>query len=154
MSRVYAYAIAALVIVATLGACAWKIYDHAYTAGMNACEAAHAKAANVAAVEIDRRDAAGAEASTTMLDYLRANLPPIQEKARDAIERVRTIYRDRPIPVDACVRPVGVQAELDAARQRANTAARRLPNPADSARAADPAARADGRVGDRSHGSD
>jgi hypothetical protein len=150
MTRIY---IALALIAATLAG-AWFVYSEGKAAGRAECEAAHALAADAAAKEIDRRDAAGAEASTTMLEYLRANLPPIQEKSQNAIERVRTIYRDRPVPAVSCVRPDGVQAELDAARDRANAAARGLPDTPDAVRPAGPAAGGNGHVGDRGHGSD
>jgi hypothetical protein len=150
MTRIYI----ALALVAATLAGAWFVYSEGKAAGRAECEAAHAIAADAAAKEIDRREDAGAKASTSMLDYLRANLPPIQEKSRDAIERVRTIYRDRPVAVASCARPDGVQAELDAARQRANAAAGRMLDRTDAAGPADPVAGADGRVGNRSYGPD
>lgn len=120
--RAYVLAAAALGLLAYA---AHAFYSAGKEAGSNACEARHAKAAEAAAAEIERRDTASAAASGSMLDYLAAQMPKIEETKNATVERVRTIYRDRPVPV-GCVRPDGVQAELDAARERANAAARRL----------------------------
>lgn len=112
---------------------------------------AEASAATQAAArtESERRDAASSGATQTMLDYLGHNLPAIEATSYAATERVRTIYRDRPVAA-LCVRPDGVRAELDAARARANAApAGGLPADAAGAGAADTGARADGRVGAR-----
>jgi hypothetical protein len=141
--RIYAY-IAAL--AAVLGV-VWFVYDQGEKAGRNACETEHTNAANTAQKEIDRREVASSDASESMLDYLRANLPPIEVQANEAVERVRTIYRDRPVPAGSCVRPDGVQGELDAARERANTAARGLQHAAYGDAATRPAADVDGRMG-------
>ena len=72
-----------------------------------------AKKQDKTSVEVDRQAQASSEARTTMLDYL-ASIPKIEAKAHDAAERVRIIYKDRPL---ACVpsRPSGVREELDTA---------------------------------------
>jgi hypothetical protein len=133
VTRVY---IAAALVAITLAACAF-VYHKGDAAGYARAQAEHAKAADKAAAEMARREGESSAASVDMLAYLRANLPPIEERSHDAVERVRTIYRDHPVAA-ACVRPDGVQAELDAARQRANAALRGL-RPAGNADAAAPA---------------
>lgn len=117
--RGWVYVVAAAFLVF----CAWRAFEWAAGIGAARCELRHTAAADTAAVEVNRRAAASADASTSMLDYLRANLPPIQSQTYASIERVRTVYRDHPIHDSGCVRPAGVQSELDAARARANAAA-------------------------------
>jgi hypothetical protein len=125
--------------------------------------AAQQRATDAAVKEVDRRDAASAATSDSMLEFLRASLPATEEKANEATERVRTIYVDRPAKSAApgvapgldvaCLRPDGVQDELDAARQRANAATRGLrQGPANGDASADSAVVPHGRVGDASHG--
>lgn len=113
---------------------------------------ANAAAQAAARAESEHRDAASSSATQTMTDTLGISLPAIEATSYAAIERVRTIYRDRPVAV-ACQRPDSVHAELDQARARANgTAARGLPAQPAGASTTDPAAVADGRVGASSHG--
>jgi len=121
--KAYAYAVALAVLIALLAFAHHTVFEAGKAAGATACQEEHARAAAAARVETDRREVASSAATTDMLDYLRANLPPIEAKTHDAVERIRTIYRDRPVAV-GCVRPDGVRAELDAARQRANATAR------------------------------
>jgi hypothetical protein len=146
---------------ALLVALAWGGAEHLRLAGARAAlatlqaevAATSAAAAIAARTETDRRDAASSDATQSMLDYLGASLPAIETRTHDTIERIRTVYRDR--PATACPdRPDGVRAELDAARARANGAASRgLPAPGSGAGAADPAAWAsDGRMGARRDG--
>jgi hypothetical protein len=54
-----------------------------------------------------------------MLDYLAANLPPIETTTHEAIERIRVVYRVSPMPA-VCSFDQRVRDELEAARQRAN----------------------------------
>ncbi|WP_440221850.1 hypothetical protein ACQQ2N_12205 [Dokdonella sp. MW10] len=84
----------------------------------DACHAAAAKKKDQVQEQVDVRDTAAASVNFGMQSYLWGSLPPIDLRAHDARERVRTIYRDHPVPA-GCVRPVGVQRELDEARQRA-----------------------------------
>lgn len=80
---------------------------------------------------IDQRDQRSATNNTSMIDWLAANIPPIQVKADESAERIRTVYRDRVVTVGAeCSRPAGVQVELDAARARANSTGTALQAPA------------------------
>lgn len=115
------YVYAALAAALALLYAASVLYTKAWEAGTNACEAKHVAAAEKVAAEIDRRDTASADASGSMLDYLAAQMPKIEETRNATVERVRTIYRDRPVPT-GCERPAGVLDELDAARERARAA--------------------------------
>lgn len=149
MSRLYVYA---AIVAATLGLAAWSaasIYSAGKVAGAAECEKAHADAAAAAQAETNRREQASDTAASSILDYLAAQLPIIETVKYETVERVRTIYRDVPVPA-GCVRPDGVQAELDQARQRANAAARGVRGRAGSADPADPAAVGNGPVGGRS----
>ena len=149
MTRLYIYA---AIVAATLGLAGWaaaSIYNAGKVAGAADCEKAHADAAAAAQAETTRREQASDTAATSILDYLAAQLPIIETVKYETVERVRTIYRDVPVPA-GCVRPAGVQAELDQARQRANTTARGVRGGAGSADPADPAAVGDGPVGGRS----
>lgn len=113
----------ALAGAVVLAALVWRAYEWAVGIGVAKCELLHAQAAQSAADEVGRRDIASTAATGSMLDYLAASMPKIEETKNAAAERVRTIYRDRPVPA-VCQRPDGVQAELDAARERANAASR------------------------------
>lgn len=118
------YVIAALAVAAltVLALASHALYSSGYQAGENACKAKAADAAVKVDVEIDRRAQASADASQSMLDYLAANLPPIETRTNAAIERTRIVYRDRPVPA-VCEWPDGVRKELDEARARANATA-------------------------------
>lgn len=114
---------AALAILGlTNGATAYFMHSSGKEAGIAKCQAERATNADAAQAQIDQRDTKAAANNTNMLDYLRANIPPIQAKADESAATIVTIYRDRIVRVgdDQCSRPSGVQAELDAARARAN----------------------------------
>lgn len=146
MSRLYVYA---AIVAATLGLAAWaaaSIYNAGKVAGAADCEKAHADAAAEAQAETTRREQASDAAASSILDYLAAQLPIIETVKYETVERVRTIYRDVPVPA-GCVRPDGVQAELDQARQRANAAARGLRGRPGSTDSANPSAVGDGPMG-------
>lgn len=117
MTRIYVYVALLASVLALLGYGAHKTYQ----AGYAASEAKHAVAATKAADEVSRREQASAEASGSMLDYLAANLPQVETKTHEAIERVRIVYRDRPVPA-VCEWPDSVLSELNQARDRANAA--------------------------------
>jgi uncharacterized protein HemX len=95
----------------------YALYERAEakTAALDAYKVQVQAAQDATAAEAKRRDEASASAGSDMLAYLAAQLPPIEVRTHDAIARVRTIYRDSPV---ACLRPDGVQQELDAARNR------------------------------------
>jgi len=117
--RAYAYAIALCAALAAL----WYAYSQGKDAGRSECEARIAAAAEAAREAERQRDAIAAQAGIDMLDYL-SRMQETQEKTtHETIERIRTVYRDRPVPAD-CIWPDGMQAELDAAVRRANAAAR------------------------------
>lgn len=115
--RIYAYLAAAIGSLIVCAACcgAGMRYER------NKQLAAQAKRADVAQAETDRRAQASSGAYTSMLDYLRERNQESERAGNEAIERVRFIYRDNPLPA-VCVRPDGVQAQIDTARQRANAA--------------------------------
>lgn len=114
---------------ATAGGIAWAVVHHdaridaaAYQRGYNTRVAEEAKAAAATKVEDQRRDQAAADATRAMHSKLASALPQIEETTHATAERVRIVYRDHPVPAD-CVRPDGVQRDLDAARAAANAAA-------------------------------
>src|SRR5687767_4186562 len=109
--RAYVYAAVVAAALALLAGGAYRLHSAGFEAGQAACEAAHAAAATKAGTEVERREVASAAASTSMLDYLQANLPPIETRTHAAVERIRTVYRDRPVPA-ACQWPDRVRQEL------------------------------------------
>lgn len=146
---------AAAFLALALMAIAWGGAEHYRANSAHAAFAAlqtqvaddQAKAQEAARKESERKDSASSSATQSMIDYLGANLPAIETRTHDTIERIRTVYRDRPVPA-VCQRPDSVRTELDAARARANgTATGGLPAQRTSAGTTDPTARADGRVG-------
>jgi hypothetical protein len=111
------------------GGIPWAVVHHEaphdsapYQRGYNTRMAEEAKAAAAAKAEDQRRDQAAAEATHAMQTRLASALPQIEETTHATAERVRIVYRDHPVPAD-CVRPDGVQRDLDAARAAANAAA-------------------------------
>jgi hypothetical protein len=115
MIRIYLYAGIATAILA-LG---WYAHHRIWIAATVECNAKHAIAQVKVLAEQERREQASSKASGSMLDYLAANLPPIETTTHEATERVRIVYRDHPVP-GVCSWPDGVRAELDQARLRAN----------------------------------
>lgn len=113
----------ALAAVALALGVVWYAYATGRDHGAAACAADHARHAAQAQAAIDLRDQHAATARADMLDYLRVTIPPMETRTHETVERIRTVYRDRPLPA-VCARPDGLQAELDAARERANRAAR------------------------------
>ncbi|MGC1549087.1 MAG: hypothetical protein WA777_11210 [Rhodanobacter sp.] len=92
--------------------------------GRNEVLADDARAVAQAQLARDDLDAFSAAAGHQLHQTLGVQLPAIQEQTHDTVEAIRTIYRDRVVPVDVCSRPDGVQAQLDQAIDRANAAAR------------------------------
>jgi len=129
------YVAIALGLIVWIGT-AW-IHHDGVQEGIAKAEAKYAKAAATAQAEQDRRATASATATTSMLDYLAANLPPIETTTHEAIQRVRIVYRDHPVP-GVCVWDSRVRDELEAARIRANTAGGRMPAPHPAASPAHP----------------
>lgn len=114
---------------AVAGGIAWAVVHHdaridtaAYQRGYNTRVAEEANAAATAKAEDQRRDQAGAAATRAMQSTLSRALPQIEETTHATAERVRVVYRDHPVPAD-CVRPDGVQRDLEQARAAANAAA-------------------------------
>ena len=123
----------------------WLGYSTGKDHGRDACLADRAENVESAQKAIDLRDQRSAENNASMIDWLAANITPIQAKADDSAARIVTVYRDRIVPVGSeCSRPDSVQAELDAARARANgtgTALQARPDAAHSAGSAPAVAR-------------
>lgn len=109
-------------VLAALLAVGFISYQKGQEDGRTACIAASATKQDKAAVEADRRDTASSEARSTILDYL-ATIPAAEKKTHESAAKIRTIYRDVPVPAVCDVRPDGVQKELDEARNRAAAAA-------------------------------
>lgn len=132
--RAYLYAAVLLALIAS--------HWYAYSAGVSREHDRNAAAASVqkdkAQTAIDLRDQRSAENNASMIDWLAANIQPIQAKADDSAATVIVKYRDRIVRVgdDSCSRPPSVQHDLDAARARANgtgTALQAQPDAAHSA---------------------
>jgi hypothetical protein len=94
-----------------------------YQAGRNAVIAEDADASAQAGRAADQHAAAAAAAGVALHTKLDIALPRIEATTHAATEKVRTIYLAQPADSRACVRPAGVQAELDAALRAANAAA-------------------------------
>lgn len=116
---VAALVIAAVVVVVKHDA---RIDREAYQRGYNARVAEEAGAAKAAAKEVTRREQASSTATHDLHVQLATEAPKIEATTHETAGRVRIIYRDHPVPAD-CVRPVGVQPDLDKARAAANSAA-------------------------------
>ncbi|EIL99156.1 hypothetical protein [Rhodanobacter thiooxydans] len=96
-----------------------------YQAGRNAVIAEDAIAAAQSRLDADQHAAAAAAAGVAMHTTLDIALPRIEVTTHDTVDKIHTIYLAAPAgPAAVCVRPLGVQTALDAARDRANTAAR------------------------------
>lgn len=96
-----------------------------YQAGRNAVIAEDAIAAAQGRLDADQRAADAAAAGVAMHATLDIALPRIEVTTNDTIDNIHTIYLAAPVgPAAVCVRPPGVQTALDAARDRANAAAR------------------------------
>ncbi|HXE30314.1 MAG TPA: hypothetical protein VN515_00780 [Terriglobales bacterium] len=96
-----------------------------FEAGRQQVLAADAVAAQAAQTQATQRAADAAAAGVDLHIALDTQLPKIEATTNDAAEKVRTIYLAQPAADRAvCQRPAGVQEELDAARRRANAAAR------------------------------
>ena len=121
MLRLYAYAAMAAAALALVGYAANALHSAGREAGADACEAEHARDAEAARTETHRREVAAGQATDSMLDYLRANLPPIETTTHETVERIRVVYLDHPVPA-VCVWPERVIEELNAARDRSNRA--------------------------------
>lgn len=121
--KAYVYAALAAVALALVVGGALRLRASGFEAGKASCEAAHAIAAAKAQVEVERREVVSADARTSMLDYLAANLPATEIRTHETVERIRTVYRDHPVPA-VCVWPDGVRSALGEAIDRANAAAR------------------------------
>lgn len=119
----YLYAAVLAGLIAIVGACAWQLYAKGKAAGIAECQAERVEAAAKAQTAIDLRDRTAATNNSFFMDELWKKIPPIQGKTDESAAKIITVYRDRVVAVDAeCSRPDSVQAEIDAARDRANGA--------------------------------
>lgn len=129
MRSLYLYAGIAILTAAVIGAAGVAIARYGtgrYEAGRAVVLADDARAAEQLHQQQDRLAALSAFAGLDLQQHLDTQLPAIQGQTHDAVETIRTVYRDRPVPAGAaasCSRPDGVQQVLDAAVQRANAAA-------------------------------
>ncbi len=97
-----------------------------YQAARNAIIAEEAVAAAQAWLDNATRERLAAKAGADLHTTLDIALPKIEVSTSEAIQKIHTIYvTEAADPAAVCVRPAGVQIELDAARDRANAAARR-----------------------------
>ena len=117
--------LAGLVVLALLVVAYQFVYQRGYHAMQLKCAAEATEALAHAAERQAERDAASAAATTATETRLAESLPAIEETTHEATERIRIVSRDRPVPAD-CQRPPDVLRELEAARDRANAAARGL----------------------------
>lgn len=114
-------AVAAVVSIGRYGA---HRYAAGEQAGRNAVLADDARAAAQLQQQREQLDQFSALATTQLAHTLATDLPAVEASTHDTVETIRTVYRDRPVPVDRCTRPDGVQKQLDTAVARANAAAR------------------------------
>lgn len=96
-----------------------------FEAGRQQVLAADASAAQAEKAKATQRAADAAAAGIDLHIALDTQLPKIEAITHDAAEKIRTTYLAQPAADRAvCQRPASVQTELDAARSRANAAAR------------------------------
>lgn len=128
-------------VAVALALVVWRYGEARYDAGVADCReavaAADAKASEAARAEERRQSDASAAATRAKDERLNEKLPAIKNRTHEATERIRIVYRDRPVPAE-CKRPDGVREELEAARRRANAAAGELRRGAGSTDSADP----------------
>lgn len=110
------YVLPVLVVAGLL----WLAYDWAYDRGKAACEAKAAAAAEKANAS---NEAATAEAGGQLTTGLQATLPAVEESAHASVERIRTVYVDRPVAA-GCAWSGRVLEELEGGRAAANRAVR------------------------------
>ncbi len=118
--------LAALLLVVLAIEAIGAVHDYGqrqYQAGRNAVIAEDAIAAAQARLDADTRAGVAAQAGIDMHASLDIALPKIEVNTHAAVDRIQTVYLSLPAGSPACVRPPGVQAELDAALRAANAAA-------------------------------
>lgn len=129
MRSLYLYAGIAVLTSAAIGAAGIGVAHYGagrYEAGRAVVLADDARAAEKLHEQHNRLTALSAFTGLELQHQLNAMLPAIQGQTHDAVETIRTVYRDRPVPDDAsatCSRPDRVQQVLDQAVDRANAAA-------------------------------
>lgn len=128
--RLALYALSAIAI----GILLWRGYDAIYDRGFSA---AQAKCAQEAEKRNAANEAAAATAGADLQDGLSRKLPQLETNAYESAERIRTVYVDRPVPVE-CAWSGRVLGELEAGREAANRAVRSGAGGADPADPASP----------------
>lgn len=121
MWRLYA----GIALSLALAAGGWYLHHKGYEAGVASQQAAIHKAQADAQKYIEQRDALADKIARDTQEQLHDALPKAKADTKKAAERVRIIYKDHPVD-STCRRPDGVHKELEAARDRANAAARGL----------------------------
>lgn len=115
--------------IALMSAALWLSYHvgytDGYTAGSNAVQAADAKGAAQAGAVTGQRQTDAASAGAQLQTDIQLTIPAIEVHTDDSQRRIHMLYVAQPAAAAAeCRRPDSVQAELDAAVDRANAAAR------------------------------
>jgi hypothetical protein len=118
MTRIYAYAYA--IALALILAGVWYYGHTRYEAGVASQQAAITKAQDEAQAYATARDILAQQIGDASRATLDQALPKIEAETHDSVQKVRVIYRDHPV---TCIRPDGVRAQLEKARDRANAAA-------------------------------
>lgn len=110
------------------GMVAWLAYSWAYNRGYMAAQSEYA---GKAMAQADRNEAVASSAAEELNKALGQVLPNVEEKAHASVERIRTVYVDRPVPAE-CAWSGGVLQELEAGRAAANRSVRGGTGGADS----------------------
>lgn len=117
--------VAAVLAVEAIGAI-HSYGQRQYQSGRNAVIAEDAIAAAQSRLDAAEHERVAAATGVDLHTTLDIALPKIEVSTSESIQKIQTIYLAAPAdPAAVCVRPAGVQAELDAARDRANAAASR-----------------------------
>lgn len=101
----------------------WFSYSRGKTNGYNKCTVEHVAARAASQAVLDKRAKDSADITDALARDIVITMPAIELTTNESADKVRIIYRDHPVQ---CIRPDGVQQELDKARQRANAAASEL----------------------------
>lgn len=130
MNRLYVAAAMAVLLIALIAGVLLERSHYGATryaageqAGRNAVLAEQAPAMEKLQQQRDQREQSSALATGTLSQTLGEKLPAIEAQSHASEDTIRIIYRDRPGAADQCVRPAGVQEQLDQAVAGANAAA-------------------------------
>jgi uncharacterized protein HemX len=123
MTRLAIYAAILAGLILAVGVYGHWRYSVGQTDGRNAVLADDARDAQQRQDAQDWLSHLSTAATSDLSHTINSALPTIQGQTHDTVETIRTIYRDRPVPVDVCSRPDSVQQQLDQAVDRANLGA-------------------------------